>query len=213
MENGDQRLYSRYSSPFGRSWEDWVAIWWQWCSSEPDENNPAADTTGVNCNRNQNDPHAWFLAGTFGGKAVRHCIIPKTKAIFFPIITNRISYAEHGYLKSEIELAKYAKADLDSAEIYEAYVDDVKLKCMEICRVRTGVFKFSVPNGQFVSKDSETFQAISDGYWVFLKPLPQGEHTIIFVGQNLKYDEVYLKRFKGERPIFRVDVKYLVSIL
>ncbi len=76
-------MYARESKPFGRSWEQWVAIWWQWCSAEPDDTNPVADMTGEICDKNQTDSDVWFLAGTFGGEAERTCIIPAGKAIFF----------------------------------------------------------------------------------------------------------------------------------
>jgi hypothetical protein len=212
MSDSREILYPRYISPFGKSWEDWAILWWQWCSAQSDDTNPAADTTGINCHRNQRESSVWFLAGTFGGSAVRHCNVPKGRSFLFPIITDRISYAEHGYLKSEEELYDYAKADLDSARIYEAYVDGVKLKYLESYRVRTGLFKFTAPAGQFGNVAEDRFQGISDGYWVFLRPLPEGEHTIFFFGEKLRFDEVYLAAFNGDEPVFRVEVKYFISI-
>ena len=93
------------------------------CSTEPEESNPVDDKIGEFCNKNQNDPNVWFLAGTFGGKAERTCTIPVGKAILFPIINDLISFAEYTHLKTESELRSYAKSDLDEATIYKAIVD------------------------------------------------------------------------------------------
>ena len=48
--NGDKpELHSRglirIEDP-GRPWEEWSAMWWQWCSTEPLVNNPVIDNTG-----------------------------------------------------------------------------------------------------------------------------------------------------------------------
>jgi hypothetical protein len=135
---------SRGSKPYGKSWEEWSAIWWQWCSTEPLASNPVADKTGRFCNKNQNDPNVWFLAGTFGGKAERTCTIPAGKAILFSIINNLISYAEYNHLKTESELRSYAESDLDEATVYNATVDGVELQNLENYRVQSHLFRFII---------------------------------------------------------------------
>ena len=93
---------SRGSKPYGKSWEEWSAIWWQWCSIEPLASNPVADKTGRFCNKNQNDPNVWFLAGTFGGKAERTCTIPAGKALF------KLTVSDKSPLKDYLEVAQKA---------------------------------------------------------------------------------------------------------
>jgi hypothetical protein len=78
MITQNPKMYSRLSKPFEKSWEEWAAIWCQWCFPEPKETNPAVDETGKNCDREQFNPNLWFLEGTFGGKAERKCTIPAT---------------------------------------------------------------------------------------------------------------------------------------
>ena len=58
--------FSIDSKPYGVSYLQWAAKWWQWLLSIPSDTNPAADKTGINCGINQKGP-VWFLAGTFGG--------------------------------------------------------------------------------------------------------------------------------------------------
>jgi hypothetical protein len=186
--------------------------WWRWCSAEPDETNPAADRTGLYCGRNQRYPIVWFLAGTFGGYTKRHCVVPPGKALFFPVITDRISYAEHGFLKTEKELASYAKADLDSTGRLDVSVDGEQVDKNGIARVRTNLFQFIFPRGSQPSSRNDTSYAVSDGYWVFLMPLSPGDHSLYFIGEKLKYDEFYLKRSLGKDSIFRVEVEYCLVV-
>lgn len=210
--DGDIRelIYERQHSPFGKSWEEWAALWWQWCSAEPDDNSPVADTTGELCGKNQTQPHVWFLAGTFGGKAERTCTIPANKSIFFPIINDRISYAEHNFLANEVDLRSYAKSDLDKASTYTTLVDGKELRNLKNYRVQSKLFDFSMPldgsNGHRMCHS----QGISDGYWVFLRPLSVGRHTIRFVGEKLKFDEMQNSNEKEEK--FRVEVIYRLIV-
>jgi hypothetical protein len=212
--NSDKpKVYSRESKPFGRSWEDWSAIWWQWCSTEPEESNPVADKTGEFCNKNQHDPDVWFLAGTFGGKAERTCTIPFRKAILFPIINDLISYAEYNHLKTESDLRSYAKSDLDEATVYKATVDGVELQNLQKYRVQSHLFSFIILPDDPAGVPAGTTVGISDGYWVFLKPLSIGQHIIHFTGEKLKFDEIQHSNYTAEKPKFQVEVKYHVTII
>ncbi len=213
ISNDKPEIYSRESKPFGRSWEDWSAIWWQWCSTEPEESNPVADKTGELCNKNQHDPDVWFLAGTFGGKAERTCTIPFGKAILFPIINDLISYAEYNRLKTESELRSYAKSDLDEATVYKATVDGMELQNLQNYRVQSRLFSFIILPDDPAGVPAGPTVGVSDGYWVFLKPLSIGQHTIHFTGEKLKFDEIQHSNYTVEKPKFRIEVKYHLNII
>jgi hypothetical protein len=205
-------IYERDDKPFGKTWEEWAALWWQWCSAEPDDSNPVADMTGEICGKNQNHSDVWFLAGTFGGRAERRCTIPAGKAIFFPIINDLISYAEYNFLVTEADLRAYAKSDLDQATIYNALVDGLELRNLEKYRVQSQLFSFRMPPHKLGEKFICQSQGISEGYWVFLRPLRVGQHTIHFVGEKLKFDEIRHSNFKAGKPKFRVEVTYYLTV-
>ncbi|MFI8387377.1 signal protein [Streptomyces sp. NPDC085540] len=59
--------------------------WWSWAASSPARSNPVADPDGSFCAENQ-PADAWYLAGTFGGKAERRCSIPKGRPVVFPLL-------------------------------------------------------------------------------------------------------------------------------
>jgi hypothetical protein len=204
----NERAFTRESSPLGTSWEEWVIRWWRWCSTEPDETNPANDRTGIYCSHDQRYPNVWFLAGTFGGSVKRRCVIPRERSIFFPVVTDRISYAEHNYLKTEDQLSDYARSDLDYTSKCEVSVDGTRLKSEDIRRVHTNLFKFKFAPGV----ENGMSYAISDGYWVFLTPMHSGNHSLYFIGEKLKYDELYQSGFTGNTSLFRVEVEYSLVV-
>lgn len=75
------------SRPYGLTYGEWSARWWQWIESIPKATNPNLDTTGADCAQGQTGP-VWFLAGDFGGTVVRHCTIPTGVSVLFPVIDN-----------------------------------------------------------------------------------------------------------------------------
>jgi hypothetical protein len=100
------------SKPYGKSYAEWSAIWWQWLLSIPNDTSPAGDSTGKSCATNQQGP-IWFLAGTFGGAAERTCTIPSGKTIMFSSINSECSYAEYPDEKTESDLLECAKTFQD----------------------------------------------------------------------------------------------------
>jgi hypothetical protein len=174
--------YSRDSKPFGKTWEEWTAKWWQWLISIPLESNPGIDATGEKFDVNQNDPHVVFLVGTFGGSAERNYTIPAGKSVLFPIINFTTSYIEEPALKTESELKSRAKQDIDDIVNKDVTVDDMELQNVEKYRVQSPVFDLTYPKSNVFGLPSGPTRAISDGYWVFLKPLSPGMHDIYAAG-------------------------------
>ena len=78
------------SKPYGKSYAEWSAIWWQWLLSIPKDTSPAGDSTGKNCGTNQQGP-IWFLAEIFRGAAERTCTTPSEKASMLSLINYECS--------------------------------------------------------------------------------------------------------------------------
>src|SRR5262245_13185084 len=85
------------SRPYGFTYGEWSAKWWQWLLSIPMEYNPAFDSSGANSNINQTSLPVFFLCQTYekaNALPDRTVIIPKNYSIFMPII-NWISIIHH----------------------------------------------------------------------------------------------------------------------
>jgi hypothetical protein len=212
-KGGETLLYSRAESPFGQSWEKWVESWWKWCYYNPYGKSPAEDCTGKLSSKGQVSDDVWYLAGTFGGKAQRTCKVPNGMSIFFPIINDLISFHADPHLKTESDLHAYAKADLDHTTLLCARIDGCELQNLKSYRVHSSLFQIMLPVEVGRSAPVRT-QAVSDGYWIFLKPLPPGEHKIEFIGEKLEFDRLTQDGAPIENlPKFHVEVKYTIQVV
>src|SRR6478609_9348552 len=67
--NNASSAFPLNSKPYGSTYGEWTAKWWQWALSIPKDINPGGDTSGKYCALKQSGP-VWYLSGTFGGAAV-----------------------------------------------------------------------------------------------------------------------------------------------
>lgn len=180
----EQLTYHVGSKPFGTPYEDWTAKWWQWLLSIPNADNPAIDTTGEHCGVAQNGS-VWFLTGTTGGKNTRSCTIPPGVAILIPVLNSECSTAEFPDLTTEEELRECAESFQDQTQQLEFFLDGTRFEGLENSRIVSPLFNVTFPEENIFGAPAGMTNAVSDGNWVFLKPLPEGEHEIIAKGISL----------------------------
>jgi len=201
-------LFPRKSKPFGVSFEDWSAKWWQWAMSIPKDENPMF---GGPCELHQSGK-VFFLAGTHGGSDLRSCTIPAGKAIFFPIVNlvmrscpelatdaasceNTTSesvlhecaswYMENSERTLLLEIDGVAIDDLDdyrahSKTFFDASPENKDDRVAPLCSGSIEENPCGVPVG------SPRISA-ADGYWAMLRPLPVGQHQIRFAA-SIEYE-------------------------
>ena len=178
------KVYSIDEKPFGIPYGVWTAKWWQWAYSIPVSINPAYDNTGVYCSISQISP-TWFFPGTYGHDVTRRCNIPKGTAILFPILNSECSYAEFPHLKNESQLRICAKDEQDKVSSLYASIDGHKLENLPEYRVQSPLFNITLPKDNILNLYPQNTQGVSDGNWVFVKPLSIGNHTISFEGETV----------------------------
>lgn len=182
----NQSIYPLDSKPYGLTYGDWTAKWWQWALSIPTKDNPVVDETGEKCGAGQNDTNVWFLAGTGGGKVTRSCTIPAGKAILIPIINVQCDYSTPES-KTESDLRQCAKEDQDKATNLHVAIDGVAITDLSKYRVQSPLFNVTRPPDNTSGLPAGTTQSVSDGFWILLKPLPPGKHEIRFSGSLVDY--------------------------
>ena len=64
----------------------------------------------------------------------------------------------------------------------KASVDGKNIPNLEDYRVQSPLFNFTLPENNILDLPPQTTQAVSDGNWVFLMPLSEGNHTVSFNG-------------------------------
>ncbi len=166
--------------------------WWQWLFSIPPKTNPILDDNP--CNVKQSGSF-FYLVGTFGGTADRNCTIPKNKAIFFPIINIVATFDKNDPNFNTLDKVRKAASDfINGATDLKVSVDGISIKNIANLRAQSPAFKLKVPADN-IGGPPDTYIAVSDGFWVALKPLSVGEHTIHFAGNipdsNFNIDVTY----------------------
>jgi hypothetical protein len=184
------------SAPYGLTYGDWTAKWWQWAYSLPTENNPLLDETGEDCAQAQNQTGpVWFLAGTAPGSVERTCTIPAGKAILFPII-NTMDFRLAS--ETEAELRASSKDTIDKVTTLEASIDGMPLQNLSSYRIQSQAFNVTFPNDNVLGVPEGTYLAVAEGYWVFLEPLPPGQHEIHFRGTLVDPTATSTQNFETE---------------
>jgi hypothetical protein len=181
-QNISNLVYDINSNPFNVSYADWTEKWWQWTYSIPWDKNPSYDDTGKYCSENQSGP-VWFLTLAYEHPVIRTCDIPESTALLITLLNSECSYAEFPLLKTEEELRECAKSMQDLVVGGNASLNNVPIPNLENYRVQTDIFNFTLPENNILNLTSHTTQAIADGNWLFLKPLPTGTHELKVKGE------------------------------
>jgi hypothetical protein len=186
-------VYSKNESPFGTTQEDWVAKWWNW--SFPigiaPETNTWAGLKENGCLIHKENSTVMLVDTAAGGVWNQKCTISSNDGIMIPIWTGecnkaekecqtysfeQLSKAARGYdlgkIKGEVEVDNIPIAKLDVVDYTTNIIENVS-------EVYTKEFNATIPEaGHIPSEKSGIFPAAAHGWFVFLKPLPPGDHTI-----------------------------------
>lgn len=183
FSKADDYVLQEGQSVEGKELAEYSNIWWQWAYSMSDSESAVRDINGSKCHVNQTGD-VWFLAGGYGrSKISRKCTIPAGNNIFFPVI-NMVYYPRNSNLPT-CESVKISAA-LNNDKLLKI---DVELNGSKISNPRSLRLKSPkcfdllgmVPR---YYNPRKVYPSASDGYWVMLKPLEKGIHTLKF---NAKY--------------------------
>jgi hypothetical protein len=167
------------SKPYGKTYGEWSAAWWQWTTFLPADKNPSNDNTGKYCAEGQTGP-VWFLGSTPSGASIRTCSVPSDRGILFPVITNECSTSEYPQYKTESDLRKCAKEQQDKVTSFDASIDGRKIPDLQKYRTESPLFRLNLSKNNIFGTIAGPTNAVSDGIWLLLSPLPPGKHEIRF---------------------------------
>lgn len=160
-----------------------TARWWQWAERMPLP--PYLDPDGRLCDYDQDGP-VWFLAGTDGTfNPTRRCVIPTGRHILVPVINMRYSNTPPRSgkpldLPCKV-LQEGAAVNNDRLGSAIVLIDGARVSDVARYRVRSdGCFPLE-------EGDETSPRTAADGYWLLIKPLPPGRHTLS-IGANYSAD-------------------------
>jgi hypothetical protein len=160
---------------------DWSRAWWQWAGSFNRAESPVADRSGENCHLRQNGP-VWFLAGTYGTqRTIRTCKVPRGKYLFFPIINYVVMPTTRTAACAECcpSFIQTAKEITDQPSNLVLELDGRRLEGLDSHRQVT---KECFDMGALAQPKVQMFPSAANGYYVMLRPLAPGKHTLNFGG-------------------------------
>ena len=181
-----------YTMPEGQTYGRWAAEWWQWALGVPAATNPLLDLTGANCAQRQVGD-VWFLAGSWynAGHVERTCEVPAGKSLFFPLINGGYGafLSDPPETRTE-EYVRAAAACTVPAQI-SVWIDDFKVpRPQHFFTGESGslspLFNLQLAPGNIYGDETLIPELLlsptaEQGYYLFVKPLPPGQHTIRWV--------------------------------
>ncbi len=208
--NANNKVFATNTVPFGKSYASWTQEWWRYVMQFPCEVNPLNDETGIHTDAKQSGP-VYFLFGNSGGTSSRKAVVPRGKGVLFPVINfiNDAPCPDVDYtLEPGTTLEDYLKAGaaalVGMSGNLNATLDGKPISHLEQFRVPTDLFYFVGDPDLTTCLDpcitGIKQAAVSDGYWLLLKPLSPGKHTLQFHGELPQYG-------------FVLDVTYQLDVL
>jgi hypothetical protein len=187
----------------GKTYGQWSAAWWQWAANMPASASPLVDPTGAKCGLNQAGP-VWFLAGVASPTppftAERSCTIPADVGVLVPILNNECSSAAN-----DCGASRNYRTLLDANQPFlqgaggTATLDSESLPVIRaVSPPPPYPINWAVDN-PFGPVTAGRAVSVADGFWVLLRPLHEGTHSL---------------QFHGRAPAFgfTVDVTYDLTI-
>lgn len=195
-DSSNSLMFIKGSTPYRVPYEDWVARWWQWNVQIPWAQHPinpkvtecvVGESVGESGSVSFLTPRLSGIGNKFS------CTIPDNHAILIPIQTGECTNHDipTGVLEDMIECGIEGDKNL----IFDASIDGVLLVKKENSLiefdekdyVKTKIFNVTIPEQSLLnntdSKPNEKhplgeWKSAGGGYFIFLKPLPLGEHTL-----------------------------------
>lgn len=197
------------SHPYGMTYGQWSARWWQWAFSLPTDSSPLFGT--ADCSAGQSGS-VWFLPGATVGQPgpKQACTVLAGKALFVAIINAECSNLEgSGTTEGELRGCADFIGSLIAPDTLRAYLDGKPLTNLSHFQVESPLFQFGpLPDNNLITffcvAQGEGCPAapagskgisLGVGVYIMLAPLSVGTHTLQFHGEipaaNFVVDTTY----------------------
>jgi hypothetical protein len=205
--------------PYGATFEEWAAAWWQWTLAFPATANPANDSAPPDGDQSGK---VWFLPTVQGNATVtRQLAMPEGTALFFPALSVFFNNADcpNPTALTEAELVAQANGTWDfAASVTACTIDGVSVVGLQNpktspYRLTTEGFPVTVAShdnllaaayGVPCFPDGGTVDpTVAVGTFLMVRPLAVGRHTLHIVGAAGPVDN----------PFFVKDITYEIRVV
>jgi hypothetical protein len=191
--SNDASVYPPTAKPYGKSYSEWTAEWWKWALAQPVAGHPFTDP-GFQCNSPHNGQAGpvWFLASAqinptppdprlppdLSTLVQRSCTIPAHTAILIGLANAECSTLEGSPTEQEQRTCARFQANHVVRSSLICVIDGQRIKDLDDYRFASPQFRFHAPTPWIFGATGGTGKAVADGYFVMLKPLSKGTHTL-----------------------------------
>lgn len=162
----------------GKSQAEWSREWWQWAGSFERNESPIADRTGELCGSRQAGP-VWFLAGTYGTqRTVRSCRVPAGKHLFFPLVNYVVMPTSSQAISCMVRMSNAARMTEGATNL----VVDLNGRRISNLQAHRQASPDCFDMGARTANQMKIYPSASNGYYVMIRPLAPGVHTLNFGG-------------------------------
>ena len=188
-------VFHKDELPFGKPYEDWVQDWWRWNAAIPGD--PETTFAGVKengCLINKEGPVAMLMDPAIGGVHHQICEIPPNQGILIPawsaLCSGAVKGSENKSFKELSECARQynlgkvtVKAWVDNKSIAQVNAEDYKtINLINATELYNKGFNITIPADSNLAVDYPgNHLGSAHGWYILLKPLPVGEHTVRYV--------------------------------
>ena len=197
-------VFPKSARPYGVDMATWGERAVEWIYAQPFEQNPAFDQTGERCAVGQDGP-VWFIPPIFAPPgtprpivqdASRTCTIPAHTPILLDIgaLTAPYPCPDESFQPAPGQslyefLSGFARVIMDSVDHLEVTIDGQEVPDVLSYRFASAdLFEITGhPSLQAVYDNCITGEpqpAVTDGFFMMIKPLDPGSHTIVVYGTN-----------------------------
>jgi len=178
-------IFPPQSHPFGKSYGEWEASFWQWALARPLEGHPFLDTPEFDFSAGQSGK-VWFVGAP--DLITRPATIPEGTALFLTIRDVETSTLEDPPFFGGTEAEQRANSTWFADHIVNLFciIDGVPVKNLQAYRFASPQFEFTAPTPWiFGNPDINIGGAgtgVGDGYFVMVDSFSKGHHTIHYGG-------------------------------
>jgi len=188
-------VFQKDELPFGKPYEDWVHDYWRWNAAIPGD--PETSFAGLKengCFINKTGPVAMLMDPSVGGEHHQICEISPNQGILISAWSGECdgsvkgsenkSFKQLSQCARDLDLGKVTvNAWVDNKSIAQVKAEDYKtINLINATELYTKPFNITTPaNSNLQVEYPGTYPGAVHGWFIILKPLPVGEHTVRYV--------------------------------
>ena len=192
----DFGVYTKDTTPLNIPYDIWVAMFWNWDASLLNKPGTTSCCEGLEdngCLMGDVGPAVILLNTAIGGSKTQNCNIKSDQGIFVQLWSGECETVTKGLERGTYDQILKCARDLDLGTVKGKVIVDGTVvaeldakdlasnKLLNVVELNTPFFSLTFPSGShlFAARPG-TFPAVAHGWFVFLKPLPLGDHTVTY---------------------------------